>query len=194
MYVACSISNSGALVRCSYEDGQSSGSEETSLRGITVEEAKAFFEEQLMQSGNTLNNAQTRGFATNFTPQWDRARISSGRDSMIAVDVPIVAEFAFMASRADTTEETGRFDALMLQKLIVVKDLRTNRLGSYVATIIPDKNYIKSRKNTNSMDFLNYGDYGNFSGRVIYTLPLSTVPLRINRFEGGSLTDSVSFF
>jgi hypothetical protein len=137
-----------------------------------VGEAKAFFEEQMMQTENTVENSGLTGFATNFTPQWEDAAFSR-RDSMEAVDVPITTDFAFMGSGwTDETEEAERFDVLIRQKLVVVKDLRTNFLGSYIATIIPDRDYAAARKKTSAMDFLNFGDYGNFSGLIIYSLPL----------------------
>lgn len=167
---------------------------EISPKAITVGEAKTFFEKQIMQSGKTLDSKDMRGFATNFTPQWKHAVIS-GQEYMAAVDVPIVANFSFSVyGWADEVQKTDRFDVNLLQKLIVVKDLRSNNLGAYVVTIIPDKDYALTRKHISAMDFPNFGTYGNFSGLIIYSLPLSTIPVRVNRHWKGELIDAASFF
>jgi len=160
---------------------------------IRVGEARAFFETQIMQSGITLDNTELQGFATNFTPQWEHAVIS-GQDYMAAVDVPIITDLTFTVWGVDQTLKTDSFEIDLLQKLIVVKDLRTDNMGTYVVTIIPDKYYALSKEKMSAMDFPNYGDYGNFSGRIIYSLPLSTVPMRVDLYRNGILIDAGAFF
>ncbi|MCL1938696.1 MAG: hypothetical protein FWF52_09915 [Candidatus Azobacteroides sp.] len=183
----------GMFYTCSEDDGLGTENEMSS-ETITKGEAKAFFEEQMMQIGNVLDKNEALGFASNFTPQWNKA-VVSGRDSMAAVDVPIVTDYSFMVSAwADETQEGERVETLLRQKLVVVKDLNTNHLGVYLVTIIPDHDYVLSRKEVGAMDFPNYGDYGNFSGRIIYSLPLSTAPLRVDRYQNGQLIDFGSFF
>jgi hypothetical protein len=81
-----------------------------------------------------------------------------------------------------------------MQKLVVVKNLQTGSMGSYVVSIIPDKSYAESNRRVSAMDFTNYGDYGRFSGRIVYSLPLSSIPLRVNRYCDGVMVDAVSLF
>ena len=190
--ILLAVSQMLILTNCSNDDWQLPRNE-VSQNAISVSEAKAFFEEQMMQNGNTSNSWDLGGFATHFTPQWKLAVIN-GRDSMMAVDVPIVADLTFLASSQTEGTQKERFEPKMMQKLVVVKNLRTNQLGAYVATLIPDRDYALSRKEMSAMDFTNYGDYGNFSGRIIYSLPLSTVPLRVNLYREGQLTDAGAYF
>jgi len=134
---------------------------------VTVNEAKACFEDQMMWMEGVVDGKELKGWATNFTPQWDNAVISKSESKgMAAVDVPIIADFSFRAVIYDPTNPKKKiFNEKMVQKLVVAKDLKTGRLCSYVASIIPDKDYALSKnRKLSAMDFANYSDYGNFSG------------------------------
>ncbi|MDR0542976.1 MAG: hypothetical protein LBH19_12310 [Dysgonamonadaceae bacterium] len=184
----------GILAACSDEANWKAPGNEIPEGALSVAEAKASFEEQMMRMETTLNTEKLQGIATNFTPLWDHAVIS-GRDSMVSVDVPVVTDYLFKAIiLADEPSKVVKFTEDLLQKLIVVKDLRTGNMGSYVVSIIPDKAYAESNKKVSAMDFPNYGDYSRFSGRVVYSLPLSPVPLRVNCYRNGVQVDAVTVF
>ena len=161
---------------------------------ITVEEAKTFFEGQMTWIKNGLDSKNLEGWATNFTPQWSGAVISGGNHK-VAVDVPILADHTFKVfiPGEGGVEDRKLFQEKVMQKLIVVKDLQTGVVCSYVVSIIPDKDYARSKKRKlSAMDFTNYGDRGNFSGWVIYSFPLSAVPLRVNYYQNGKQMDAAS--
>lgn len=114
------------LAACMDENGPPGS--ETREETISVNEAKAFFEEQMMRMRETTGGNELHGFATDFTPQWKDAVIN-GRDSMVSVDVPVEADFLFRAViLANNTAETKAFLTYLRQKLIVVKNLRTGML------------------------------------------------------------------
>ena len=163
---------------------------------ITVEEAKACFEEQIMRIGSVIDKKSLKGWATNFTPQWEGAVIN-GCDGKLAVDVPILADYTFKVfiPGEGGIEDKKLFQEKLMQKLIVVKDLQTGILCSYVVSIIPDSDYARSKKRKlSAMDFTNYGDYGHFSGWVIYSFPLSPVPLWVNYYQNGKQMDAAGVF
>ena len=156
---------------------------------ISVDEAKAFFEEQMMRIGEARDDNELQGLATEFTPLWSKAVIS-GKDSMVAVDVPITANSLFWAILPSKSDSTAMKSAVhMPQKLVVVKNRKTGNKGTYIVSLIPDR-----KMRISAMDFTNYGDYGNFSGRITYSLPLSAVPLRVDCFKEGRLTNAASIF
>lgn len=181
------------LATCTYDDWQNPKNDFRE-NAISVEEAKAFFEEQMMRMGETGSSGELTGFATNFTPQWDDV-VVNGQGQMVSVDVPIIADIQFRAVFPVVEASKTRWVSVdMLQKLIVVKDLQTGNMGSYVVSIIPDKAYAQYKTKMSAMDFPNYGDYGDFSGRIIYSFPLSPLPLLVNSYQDGILTDEASFF
>lgn len=163
---------------------------------LSVEEARLFFEDhagrfsQVTRSGNLK-----QGFNLNpgeFAPNWEKARISQF-NKLASVDVPIASDYRYRALRSRFRNGRTEIQEVdIVQKLVVVKDLKTDSLGSYILTLIPDPSYTARHRDVDLCEtFLNTGDKGEFSGIAIYTESSWGILVRVNRYRDGKKTAGV---
>ncbi len=173
---------------CVQEHGEMNTSRKEA-RALTVEEARQFFENRA-EHYFTRSDVPRQNFKGlnpgEFTPNWDKAKISQLHD-VASVDVPIAASYRFRA--IGSTFSNGRSGVRSVdvaQKLVVVKNLTTDSLGSYILTLIPNPAYASRHKGSDlCATFLNTGDKGKFSGIAIYTESVSGMLVRINQYRKG---------
>lgn len=162
---------------------------------FTLEEAKTYFEKQMMSvsASRSLNEPQRKkGIAPGeFVPKWEGS-VASVKLDLACYDIPIDASVRHKAMYA--TYENGKATANMVdvyQKLIVVKDIRTQQLGQYILTLIPDKGFYNKHKKDVANKFVNCADKGGFSGVAIYSKVQSKKIARVNRYRNGLKVNGV---
>lgn len=143
---------------------------------ITVDEARAFFENQVLatKAGTGFGGRHDHpvGFSPgDFTPMWDRAVRAAANQWVEGVDLPIDPTFLFTASfpRVGRDGDTVYRTVDVVQKLVVNRwhdHPRWEGMYAYVATIIPTPEYYARHKNF-GRKFVILGDKGEFSGWMI---------------------------
>lgn len=163
------------------------------LGALSVEEARLFFENHAGRFSRTTRSGKLKqGFTDlnpgEFAPNWDKARISQF-NKLASVDVPIASGYRYCAVRSRFRNGRTEIQTVdIVQKLLVVKDLKTDSLGSYILTLIPDPSYTARHRDADLCEiFLNTGDKGEFSGIAIYT----ESSLGINRYRSGKKTNGI---
>ncbi|WP_195460410.1 hypothetical protein [Alistipes sp. D31t1_170403_E11] len=158
---------------------------------FTIEDARSAFQNQFIKSQTRTGQKDNLSPLSpgEFTPQWSDG-VHSANNSIISYDIPILSDrklAAFRATYRDCAAIATHVN--VYQKLIVVKDIKTDMISSYILTLIPDT------KNANEKDilsqFLNCTNKGAFSGLAIYSLPQSNMLVRINKYEQGKKTYGV---
>lgn len=158
---------------------------------FTIEDARSAFQNQFIKSQTRTGRKDNLSPLSpgEFTPQWSDG-VHSANNSIISYDIPILSDrklAAFRATYRDCAAIATHVN--VYQKLIVVKDIKTDMISSYILTLIPDT------KNANEKDilsqFLNCTNKGAFSGLAIYSLPQSNMLVRINKYEQGKKTYGV---
>ena len=141
---------------------------------FTATEAREFFENKIEKSATKGSGKATcknnKGLTTGeFTPQWNKAKISQN-DIIGSVGVPIISEFRYMAIRSEFVKGKAKAYSVMLsQQLLVVKGKQNNKISQYILTLIPNRAYYSKNKGDISDKFLHTGDKGGFSGIAIYS-------------------------
>lgn len=161
--------------------------------GLTVTEAREFFEMQVTKARSWTNaNSKPRGFSPgDFTPMWDDA-ITSGDDRGASVDVPLQTTYRYRALISEIRKGQAKAKAVdIVQKLVVVKGKRSDNKSIYIATIIPDAGYYEKHRNKPDKEFSNYGPKGLFSGTVIYTAADTGMPIRVDKYVNGEKRQGV---
>ena len=162
---------------------------------FTIEEARNFFESQTERNlqGTRADGSLQQSNPFNpgdFTPVWDKAKTSQSRERA-SVDIPILSSYRFRALQSSFNHGRSKVDAVNIsQKLVVVKDLTTGRLGSYILTLIPDSSCGAKDVDWCSR-FLNSGDKGKFSGLALYTESSFGLLIRVSQYREGRKINGV---
>lgn len=131
---------------------------------FSVDQARSYFERVATP---TRAGAEDGAFTLGaYTVDWSRAAISSGEERC-SFDVPVQGEFRYYRYRLDG-EGQPRFSPIY-HKLVVVKDLGTDEMGSYLRFYIPSPDYAAGRREEDYDRFLNNSRKGDFSGLAVYT-------------------------
>lgn len=176
------------LSACVRDPGVNAPPVENSM-DLTVEDARIFFEAQternLLGTRAGASLQQSNPFNPgDFTPMWDKAEPSRLHERA-SVDIPILPSYRFRALQSGFRHGRSEVCAMNIsQKLVVVKDLTTGRLGSYILTLIPDSSC--GAKDTDWCSrFLNSGGKGKFSGLAIYTESSLGLLIRVSQYHEG---------
>lgn len=166
---------------------------------ITVEEARAFFENQVLatKAGTGFGSRHDHpvGFSPgDFTPMWDRAVRAAANQWVEGVDLPIDPTFLFTASfpRVGRDGDTVYRTVDIVQKLVVNRwhdHPKWDGMYAYVATIIPTPEYYARHKNF-GRKFVNLGAKDDFAGVVVYHT-LDGCFVNADKFDGGQVVDQV---
>ncbi len=159
---------------------------------LTVEDAKAFFENKKLDVCHTKSDCDPMPkylMPGDFTPLWSNAQVSNdGKSSN--VNVPIIGEYKYKAYRSyHLNNKIKAYSVDVAHKLVITKNVKTNRINSYLTTFIPDEN-CKGKKY--SENFIRKGSKNNFSGWVIYTLWEIQMPFLAEYYNDGVKTISVT--
>lgn len=160
-----------------------------------IEEAKSTFEKACTQQ-LTMTDSKPNTFSLELgalVPDWNSSVISYSNDGKRqSVDVKLKESTyryrAYQTGKDEDDVRIVRFD----QKLIIVKDLESEKSSCYVLFYIPTNDYARKNKGilTNQTD--NFSLPQDFSGLKMWTRLDGTVA-RINRYSGGTMTGTISF-
>lgn len=160
-----------------------------------IEEAKATFEKTCTQQ-LTMTDSKPNTFSLELgalVPDWNSSVISYSTDGKRqSVDVKLKESTyryrAYQTGKDEDDVRIVRFD----QKLIIVKDLESEKSSCYVLFYIPTNDYARKNKGilTNQTD--NFSLPQDFSGLKMWTRLDGTVA-RIHRYSGSTITGAISF-
>ena len=161
----------------------------TEHESFTLQDARKYFTEstsRLNAMTRPLNNNMPIRLSTgNFVPDWDKA-VASARKDMLCYDIPIESEYTYKAILLPIDDGEPDLSVVnVYQKLLVLKNVRTESLGQYILTLIPDVAYEKLYAGKVADRFINAGEIGDFSGLAIYTIPSLDLIVRANRYVNG---------
>ncbi len=192
--VLCAIVMVITVVNCKDEDLLESRLQ-TDMKDFSLEEAKNFFQTQardnLMLSRSLDNKKNETVSPGDFVPNWDAA-VGSANNELACYDIPITPTYHFKAIYVD--ERSGKPSAgkvNVYQKLVIVKDVKSNRMDQYILTLIPSKLYDNRNGVQTCNNFINCADKGGFTGVALYSCVYSQVTARISTFKNGVKTGGV---
>lgn len=154
--------------------------------GLTIEEAKAFFESQMsVVSSRSIDDVNGGLLPGDFTPCWSNA-IASNNEKISNIDVSILPQYRYKVMRCKVSNGAARaYSVSITQKMVITKDLKTNKLGLYYVTLIPDRAYYNKNRGDISSHFISRGSKKTFSGLVIYSLPQIQMPIKVEKYVSG---------
>ena len=126
-----------------------------------------------------------------FVPNWDAA-VGSVNNGLACYDIPITPTYHFKAIYVD--ERSGKPSAgkvNVYQKLVIVKDVKSNRMDQYILTLIPSQLYDSRNGSQTCNNFINCADKGGFTGVALYSCVYSQVTARISTYKNGVKTGGV---
>lgn len=153
---------------------------------LSVEEARAFFENNQVLIPSTRSDSDEKSFDPGeFSPQWEKA-VADEDNHIASVEVPILTQYRYRGLCSEFQSGKAHVRKVdIFQKLIVVKDDRSQQMAQYILTLIPDGDCYKKYGRNVVDKFLNTKDRGSYSGVVIYSIPGFNIPIRVNKyFEG----------
>lgn len=168
---------------------------------ITVEDARAFFEQQMTTKAGGHNpwlacdDGQPYGFSPgDFAPQWKKAKRAVATHYLEGVDVEIIPTYYYQANfyQRHSNGKMSRQSVPVTQRLIVNQwenHQTWNGMYSYILTVIPTPEYYSKNKDVDRK-FRNFGNKRGFSGyTVYYTLDGKFVGL--NKYQEGKVAAEV---
>ena len=192
--VLCAIVMVITVVNCKDEDLLESRLQ-TDMKDFSLEEAKNFFQTQardnLMLSRSLDNKKNETVSPGDFVPNWDAA-VGSVNNGLACYDIPITPTYHFKAIYVD--ERSGKPSAgkvNVYQKLVIVKDVKSNRMDQYILTLIPSQLYDSRNGVQTCNNFINCADKGGFTGVALYSCVYSQVTARISTYKNGVKTGGV---
>lgn len=166
-------------------DNISSSVEEDKGFGLTVKEAKTFWENQILtrytpQTTITLDPGD-------YIPVWDKS-ILSHKDSIANVDIPISAEIHYKVLRSNFTNRNIQIHKVdVTQKIVITKNINSKKISQYLVTLIPEYN---KGGNINE-HFTSLGNKKDYSGWAIYFLSFMRSPFKIEKYQRGEKVLSI---
>ena len=192
--VLCVIAIVITIVNCKDEDLLESNLQ-TDMKDFSLQEAKSFFQTQAhanLTLSRSLDNKRNKTVSPgDFVPNWDAA-VGSTNNELACYDIPITPTYHFKAIYVD--ERNGKPSAgkvNVYQKLVIVKDIKSNRMDQYILTLIPSKLYDSRNGAQTCNNFINCADKGGFTGIALYSCVYSQVTARISTFKNGVKTRGV---
>ena len=158
-----------------------------------MEEAKTYFREraenQLSRSNGSDENLPLS--PGDFVPLWDVA-VPSVMNGLACYDIPISETYSYQVIFPE--EHYGTIIASKVkvyQKLVILKDLKDNRMSQYVLSLIPVKSYELQKGEQIPELFTTRGDKGGFSGIAIYSCLYTGVTARVDTYRNGRKVNGI---
>lgn len=168
------------------------------LNNFSLEEAQAFFREEAEQASMQDYSLDDDSYRTlspgDFVPEWDAAT-AAVRGGLACYNVPITTTYRF---KAVSVEERGvemkASKVNVYQKLVIVKDLYTEKKSQYILTLIPTPSYEARYGSSTVGNFVNCGEKQGYSGLAIYTCVYSPFTVRVSRYQTGHRVEGTFLF
>ena len=154
-----------------------------------VADAKAYFDTHFGQNTRSNNQAPTEEapYAVgNLVPDWESG-VTVANEHKTHTDFAMQKDFRYFLLLGENEE--GQMQGVELySRFVSVEDYSLGATSQYVATYIPDEEYLKSYGAVAQDYGINCAEWYEFSGVVLYTLP-SGHHVAAYRYEGGELVD-----
>lgn len=157
--------------------------------GLTVDEARAFFDNQAQQSTRAAGDDRMLSAfpVSEVVPDWSDSRPSQN-ERLACVDVPAETGSVFRILRR---QPDGTMYAVRAYgKLLVAKSLQTDSLALYMRYVVPDRLYADAYDGDLSDLFANCDARCDYSGLEIYTT-LDGALVAVASYYEGELTGRV---
>lgn len=161
---------------------------------FSMEEAKDFFEKKSGKLPVKLTRGLNKPDGIRFPPGefnavWDRAK-KIELENLLFYDLPIEAQMRYKVKRKITDSKGIQTKEIVrvYQRLMVVKDMKTQKKAYYITTFIPDAG---STGEVGCENFVRGKNHNNYSGLVLYINPETNTPIRVNRYVKGVKTGGV---
>ena len=161
---------------------------------LTIAAAKTFFEASVATTRTTF--ADDPGITPGeFAPKWEQAKYTA--DTLIeSVDVPIITGCSYRMTFTIRNEESGKRSTYSLpiyQKLIVVRNSRSDEMECFIMNLIPDKEYLIKNRSALLKKVFN-GNFADYSGIVLYSQLKGNQTVRVDRYYAGRKIQTASVF
>lgn len=161
-----------------------------------IDEAKQFFEKHMSSTPATRSTSDKNGFIPgDFTVDWDNAVYSSDQ-AQCNIELAINAKYRFRVLRSEYVNGIAvAYSVPAYHKLVIVKNVKTDKISNYMMTIIPDRRYNQAYKNFDAQAFSIYGNHVGFSGLIVYsTLENISRPVQVTIFRDGQKKEDYSIY
>ena len=182
----CTLSALLALSSCKY--GDLLPLEPRDISDIfSLDEAREYFREQAM-SHLPAGGGVTRPVPLSpgdIVPSWSAADPSLKGD-LACYDVPFSGFYVYQAIfPEDCHGAMVARKVRVYQKLVVVKDIGSNKLSQYILSLIPSGSYDARYKGSMPGCFVTCGDKSGFTGLAVYSCLYTPQIARVDRYEDG---------
>lgn len=160
---------------------------------FSLEEAKTYFkkkaERQLSRSTDIDKNIPL--YPGDFTPMWDAAVLST-KNGLACYDIPINETNSYQALFSEEHHGTMNVGKVKVyQKLVILKDVKGDRMSQYILSLIPAKSYASQKGEQIPNLFITRGDKGAFSGIAVYSCLYTGITARVDTYEKGKMLKGV---
>ena len=166
---------------------------QTELKEFALEEAQEYFRSEAEKEGvRSRGESEVKALSPgDFVPDWDGA-VGSSSGGLACYDVPIEADYRYKAVYAEERHGTVSAERVnVYQKLVIVKDVKSERMSQYILTLIPSKAY-DARYGSSVCDrFITRSDKGGFSGVAVYSCVYSAYTARVDTYKDGVKQEGV---
>ena len=156
---------------------------------VAVDNARSYFLTHFGQKTRSNNQAPSHEapYAVgNLVPDWESG-VTIANEHKTHTDFAMQKDFRYFLLLGENEE--GQMQGVELySRFVSVEDYSLGATSQYVATYIPDEEYLKSYGAVAQDYGINCAEWYEFSGVVLYTLP-SGHHVAAYRYEGGGLVD-----
>ena len=166
---------------------------QTELKEFALEEAQEYFRSEAEKEGvRSRGESEVKALSPgDFVPDWDGA-VGSSSNGLACYDVPIEADYRYKAVYAEERHGTVSAEQVSVyQKLIIVKDVKSERMSQYILTLIPSKAYDARYGSSVCGRFITRSDKGGFSGVAVYSCVYSAYTARVDTYKDGVKREGV---
>lgn len=166
---------------------------QTELKEFALEEAQEYFRSEAEKEGvRSRGESEVKALSPgDFVPDWDGA-VGSSSNGLACYDVPIEADYRYKAVYAEERHGTVSAEQVSVyQKLIIVKDVKSERMSQYILTLIPSKAYDAHYGSSVCDHFITRSDKSGFSGVAVYSCVYSAYTARVDTYKDGVKQDGV---
>ena len=166
---------------------------QTELKEFALEEAQEYFRSEAEKEGvRSRGESEVKALSPgDFVPDWDGA-VGSSSGGLACYDVPIEADYRYKAVYAEERHGTVSAERVnVYQKLVIVKDVKSERMSQYILTLIPSKAYDARYGSSVCGRFITRSDKGGFSGVAVYSCVYSAYTARVDTYKDGVKQEGV---
>lgn len=172
-----------ALAGCAPSEPEHASEQLRPNVGLTVAEARDFFENKVRQQTRSDGNEEVQGVfaAGEIVPDWSKAEMSAN-ERMRCVDVAAETNSEFRILRR--REDGSMYEVRAYGKLLIVKSAETDSLAAFMRYVVPDEIYTNYYDGDLSDLFANCDERLDYCGLEIYTALDGAIVAAASYYEG----------